>query len=56
MEFFCYLAVIYITLDLIACAYVVHRRGGFRNTIADIKGNLGITGASEEDDDVYDRW
>jgi hypothetical protein len=56
MEIFCAIAVIYVTLDLAACAYVVARRGGFKNTIADIKGNLGITGASEENDDVYDRW
>lgn len=56
MEIFCYVAVIYVTLDLAACAYVVARRGGFKNTIADIKGNLGITSTSETDDDVYDRW
>jgi hypothetical protein len=56
MEIFCVIAVIYVTADLIACAYVVGRRGGFKNTIADIKANLGITGASERDDDVYDRW
>lgn len=56
MEILCYIAVIYVTLDLTACAYVVARRGGFRNTIADIKGNLGIASNSEDDDDVYDRW
>lgn len=56
MEIFCIVAVIYVTLDLAASAYVIARRGGLKNTIADIKANLGITGASEDDDDVYDRW
>ena len=56
MEIFCIVAVIYVTVDLAASAYVIARRGGLKNTIADIKGNLGIASTPEDDDDVYDRW
>jgi hypothetical protein len=56
MEIFCAVAVIYVAVDLAASAYVIARRGGVRNTIAEIKGNLGIARDSEDDDDVYDRW
>jgi hypothetical protein len=55
MEIFCAIAVIYVTLDLAASAYVVIKRGGFKATIADIRQNLGLVRDVEEDDDVYDR-
>jgi hypothetical protein len=55
MEIFCAIAVIYVTFDLAASAYVVIKRGGFKATIADIRQNLGLVRDAEEDDDVYDR-
>jgi len=56
MEILCYIAVIYVTLDLAASAYVIYKRGGFNATIADIRQNLGLVRDTEEDEDVYDRW
>ncbi len=56
MEILCYIAVIYVTVDLAACAYVVARRGGIKRTIADIQAVLGNTSDPEEEDDVYYRY
>lgn len=56
MEIFCAIAVIYVTFDLAACAYVVIKRGGFNATIADIRQNLGLVRDTEEEEDVHDRW
>ena len=56
MEIFCAIAVIYVTLDLAASAYVVIKRGGIKATIADIRQNLGLIRDTEEEEDVYDRW
>ena len=56
MEILCAIAVIYVTADLVISAYVVHRRGGIKATIADIRSNLGLVRVSEEYDDVDDQW
>lgn len=55
MEYLCYIAAIYVTADLTACAYVVFKRGGFKASIADIRQNLGLVRDTEEED-VHDRW
>ena len=52
MNVLCAIAVIYVTIDLVVSAYVVHKRGDVKATVRDIKQNLGL----EEDEDVYDRW
>ena len=56
MEYLCYIAAIYVTADLAACAYVVIKRGGIQSTIADIRQNLGVVRDTEEDDNVHDRY
>ncbi len=53
MEYLCYIAAIYVTADLAACAYVVFKRGGFKASIADIRQNLGLVKDTEEND-FYD--
>lgn len=56
MEYLCYAIVIYVTLDIAASAYVIHRRGGIKNTISDIRANLCYIRNEEDDDDVHDQW
>ena len=56
MEYLCYIAVGYVTFDLIASAYVVFSRGGIKATIADIRWNLGYIRDTEDDDDVHDQY
>jgi len=51
MNVLCAIAVIYVTVDLVVCAYVVNKRGGIKATVRDIKQNLGL----EDNEDVYDR-
>jgi len=55
MEIICAIAVIYVTFDLAASAYVVIKRGGIKATIADIRQNLGLVRDTEEED-VHDQW
>ncbi len=56
MNIFFWVLVIYVTFDLAACAYVVYQRGGIKVTIAEIRQNLGIATATEDEDDVHDQW
>jgi hypothetical protein len=55
MEILFWVLVIYVTLDIAACAYVVYQRGGIKATVSEIHDNLGFTRPSEDDDDVYDQ-
>lgn len=47
-----WILVIYVTFDLVACAYVIYQRGGINVTIAEIRQNLGIATDVEDEDDV----
>ena len=40
--------VTYVAADLVACGYVVFRRGGIRQTVADIRANLGYIRRNED--------
>ena len=42
MSIFCVIAVTYVTLDLLASAYIVQRRGGIRATLDDIRTQFAV--------------
>jgi len=56
MEILFWILVIYVTLDIAACVYVVYQRGGIKATVREVRDNLGYTRPSEDDEDVHSEW
>ncbi len=55
MNIIFWVLVIYVTADVAASAYVIYRRGGIRQSIADIRQNIAYVRDEEDDEDVHNQ-